>query len=244
MSDFLTQIIQRKEKEVQTLAKPRRLQDVLKQNGLAVIAEIKRRSPSKGVLKKDVDAATFAKLYEEAGAAAISVLTDHAGFGGCIQDLKDVVAACPQTPVLRKDFILDHKQLYETARAGAHAVLLIAAVLQERLGEFIQVARELGLETLVEVHNLSELELAHRFSAPIIGVNNRNLATFQTTLSTAVNLAEHFASSVIKVAESGITGPQDAALMRRAGYDAILVGEALMLSSNPQKCIEELKNAH
>jgi indole-3-glycerol phosphate synthase len=240
MSNYLTEILERKTQEIAKLPPPVRFRDALKQDRLAVIAEIKRKSPSKRILNLFLDPASLAKRYVAGGAAAISVLTDEIGFGGSLQDLRAVVEACPGIPVLRKDFIIDLKQLYETARAGAHAVLLIAHVLQDRLAEFIFTAKEYGLETLVEVHDVHTLQLAHAAGAEIIGVNNRNLATFDVSLKTAISLAPHFPPSIIKVAESGIEGKEHAWLMRRAGYDAVLVGEALVTAQDPEGLIREL----
>lgn len=244
MPDFLTDILKRKKQEIRGLPDPMSFSRALKRERLAVIAEIKRKSPSKGILNAQINPAELARSYVQGGAAAISVLTDEEGFGGTLHDLKAVVEACPGTPVLRKDFIIDIKQLYETARAGAHAVLLIAAVLKDRLPEFVRDAGSYGLETLVEVHDINELHLAHIAGARIIGVNNRNLTTFQVSLSVAESLAPHFSTSVVKVAESGIENSAHAAQMRRVGYDAILVGEALVKSQSPQDLIEELCHAH
>ncbi len=244
MADYLTEILNRKEKEVQGLIQPVTFKGVLRQPILAVIAEIKRKSPSKGVLNAEIDPAALAKQYVAGGAAAISVLTDEVGFGGTLDDLKAVVAACPGTPVLRKDFITDTRQLYETARSGAHAVLLIAAALKERLGEFILSAKQYGLETLVEVHTLEELHLAQAAGAEIIGVNSRSLSTFEVSLEIAEKLAAHFTPLTVKVAESGIGNAQDAGRMRRAGFDAVLVGEALVKAHDPEKLIQEMRHAH
>lgn len=243
MSDFLKEILLRKEREIKELPEPVRFRDALKKETLAVIAEIKRKSPSKGMLRAVIDPAELARLYVAGGASAISVLTEREGFGGSLQDLKEVIAACPGTPVLRKDFIIDSKQLYETARSGAHAVLLIAAVLGERLHEFVRIAKGYGLDTLVEVHDLQELQLAQRSGAEIIGVNNRNLSTFEVSLATAESLAPHFPLSVVKVAESGIENALHAAQMRRAGYDAILVGESLVRAQDPAALIQEMRHA-
>ena len=242
--NYLTAILKRKETEIAELPPPVRFKEALKQERLAVIAEIKCKSPSKGSIRASIDPVHLAKQYVLGGAAAISVLTDEIGFGGSLQHLKAIIEACPGIPVLRKDFIIDIKQLYETARAGAHAVLLIAAALGDRLPEFIRVAKSYGLETLVEVHDDNELILAHIAGAEIIGVNNRNLATFEVSLETAIFLAPHFSSSIVSVAESGIKSIEDAALMRRAGYDAILVGEALVKAQHPQILIEEMRHAH
>ncbi len=240
MSNYLQKILERKKQEVGALAEPKKLKDVLQAEGLSVIAEIKRKSPSKGFLNAALDPAELAKQYVAGGAAAISVLTDEEGFGGTLKDLRAVIEACPGTPVLRKDFIIDLKQLDETARSGAHAVLLIAAALKERLPEFVREAKKCGLETLVEVHDADELALAEASGAEIIGVNNRDLETFAVSLDTAIKLKPRFA---VSVAESGIENAAHAAMMRRAGYDAVLVGEALVKSSNPEKLLCSLRSA-
>lgn len=244
MSNFLAEILKRKQREVESLVEPIRFADALKKEGLSVIAEIKRKSPSKGVLNADIDPVALAKKYVAGGASAISVLTDEEGFGGTLDDLKAVVAACPGIPVLRKDFIIDEKQLYETARAGAHAVLLIVAALGERLPQFLEAAKHYGLETLVEVHDLDELKLAQKAGSAIIGVNNRHLSTFEVSLETATNLSSHFLPHVVKVAESGVENQEDVMAMRKAGYDAVLVGESLVKSLDPQSFIQEMRHAH
>lgn len=243
MSNYLTEILEQKKLEVAGLPHPVRFKEALVQDQLAVIAEIKRKSPSKGILNSSLDPVQLARQYVSGGAAAISVLTDKDGFGGSLQDLQAVVEACPGIPVLRKDFIVDIKQLYETARTGAHAVLLIANVLQDRLAEFIAEAKKYGLETLVEVHDIYELHLAQNAGAEIIGVNNRNLSTFAVSLDTSISLAPHFSTSIIKVAESGIENKEHAARMRCAGYDAVLVGEALVKAQDPKTLIQELRHA-
>ena len=242
MPNYLTDILNHKRSEILRLPEPISLKQSLRKSHFSVIAEIKRRSPSKGTLNASLDPVLLAKQYAFGGASAISVLTDEKYFGGSLQDLKAIIEACPGIPVLRKDFIIDFKQLYETARAGAHAVLLIVAALSNRLSEFIRIAKQYGLETLVEVHDIDELKTAQDAGAEIIGVNNRNLLTFEVNLEIAVTLAPHFSSSIIKVAESGILHQTHAMQMRKAGYDAILVGEALVKTPHPKTFIEELKS--
>jgi indole-3-glycerol phosphate synthase len=244
MSDYLIEILKNKQEEVLKLPVPIRFKQALQKESLSVIAEIKRKSPSKGILNSSIDPVLLATQYVAGGAAAISVLTDEKHFGGSLQDLKAVIDACPGVPVLRKDFIIDPKQLYETARSGAHAVLLIAAVLNDRLPEFVGIAKNYGLEPLVEVHDIHELNLAHVAGAEIIGVNNRNLSTFEVSLETAVTLAPHYSKGIVKIAESGILNAGHASQMRKAGFHAILVGEALVKTHDPQALIEELCNAH
>jgi len=244
MFDYLMEILNSKQQEILTLPSPIRFKQALQNSGLSVIAEIKRKSPSKGVLNSSMDPVLLAKEFVAGGAAAISVVTDEKHFGGSLHDLKAIIEACPGIPVLRKDFIIDVKQIYQTARSGAHAILLIAAVLNDRLPEFVRIAKNYGLETLVEVHDVHELNLAHIADAEIIGVNNRNLTTFEVSLDTSIELASHFSPSIIKVTESGILDVSHASQMRKAGYDAILVGELLVKADNPRTLIEELKNAH
>lgn len=244
MPNYLTAILERKKREIATLVEPVSFSDVLKQEGLTMIAEIKRRSPSKGDLNPSLDPAGLAKEYIEGGARAISVLTDEVGFGGTLHDLRAVIEACPGVPVLRKDFIVDLRQLYETARTGAHAVLLITSALGDRLAEFIRVSHAYGLEALVEVHDLEELQLAQKSGAKIIGVNNRDLVTFDVSIATSEKLAPHISPEVIKIAESGILSADDALRMRAAGYDAILVGEALVKSKSLNVLLQEMIHAH
>ena len=243
MFNFLQEILERKQKEVAQLGMPIRFSKALISKPLGIIAEIKRKSPSKGILNAAMDPVELARKYVAGGACAISVLTDKS-FGGTLQDLKDVIEACPDTPVLRKDFIIDLRQIDETIRAGAHAVLLIAAVLKNRLPEFIKAVEERGMDPLVEVHNLDELILAQQSGAKIIGVNNRNLTTFDVSLHTAEDLSSHFLPGIIKVAESGIENAEDASRMLSCGYDAILVGEALVKSADPQHLIGEMRHVH
>jgi len=210
--------------------------------GLQVIAEIKRKSPSAGVIAAGLDPAEQARRYAAGGAAAISVVTEPDFFGGSLEDLEAVCSAV-DLPVLRKDFIVDETQMYEAKAAGADAVLLIVAALEESsLDSLLTVAAELEIEALVEVHNRDELAVANRSGATIIGVNNRDLRTFETDLATAETLAPEMAVA-IKVAESGVSSAAAAARMAAAGYDAILVGEALVRSEDPAAFVAELRAA-
>lgn len=211
-------------------------------SGLQVIAEIKRRSPSAGDISIHLDPATQASRYETGGAAAISVLTEPNFFGGSLADLAAVRAAV-EIPILRKDFVIDEVQIHEARAAGADAVLLIVAALDEaRLAALLAVGRSVGLDVLVEAHTGAELEIANRCGAQIVGINNRDLHTFKTDLATAERLAPDVGGS-IKVAESGVSSPQGAARMAAAGYDAILVGEALVRSADPAAFVAELRLA-
>ena len=195
---------------------------------VALIGEFKRRSPSAGALGGDAGPAATAVAYQEAGAAALSVLTDGEYFGGSLADLGQARAAC-QLPVLRKDFVLDPVQVYEARAAGADAVLLIARILDDaQLAELLQTARDAGLDALVEVHDEGELSRALAGGAALVGVNNRDLATFQTDLGISTRLAPHVPAGRTLVAESGIRTSADVERLAEAGVDAILVGEALM----------------
>ncbi len=209
-----------------------------------MIAEIKRKSPAKGNLAPIADPVLLASRYVAAGASAFSVLTDGQDFGGSLEDLQQIAKAFPEMPILRKDFIVDVKQIKETVRAGASAILLIVAVLGEKLPEMIASAIAYGLDPLVEVHDRKELEMALAAGAEIIGVNNRNLATFQIDLAVAEELATHIPPTLIRIAESGVRTATDAQRMRRAGYDAILVGEALVTASDPKELLEEFCVCH
>jgi len=199
----------------------------------AIIAECKRRSPSRGVLRTPFDPVAIGRGYAAAGAAAISVLTNEKFFGGRLEDLRSVRAAV-EVPVLRKDFVIDPYQLFEARAAGADAVLLIAALHPpDVLLALYTTARELDLEVLVEVHDAHELEGALRCGDAIIGVNNRNLRTFETDLSTSERLSRHIPPGRLLVAESGLRDGGDLARLRRAGIEAFLVGEAFMRAEDP-----------
>jgi indole-3-glycerol phosphate synthase len=194
----------------------------------AVIAEIKRASPSKGLLRENLDPAAIARSYEKAGAACMSVLTDTEFFQGSITHLQQARAACA-LPALRKDFLIDPYQAYESRALGADCVLLIAACLEDRgMRELEALALELGMAVLVEVHDAAELERALALKTPLIGINNRNLRTFETRLETTL------------VTESGIVSPADVARMRAAGVHTFLVGEAFMRAPDPGTALRKL----
>jgi indole-3-glycerol phosphate synthase len=206
----------------------------------AIIAEIKRASPSKGLLAPSFDPAAIAKAYEEGGAAALSVLTDGPFFQGSLAHLGEARAAV-NLPVLRKDFTIDEFHVYEAAAHGADAILLIAAVLSPaELRRFRELARSLGLDTLVEVHDERELDLAIASGADIIGVNNRDLRTFEVRLETSLSLAACMPKDVVKVSESGIHTRDDVRRLAEAGFDAFLVGEHLMRAADPAAALREL----
>jgi indole-3-glycerol phosphate synthase len=221
-------------------APARSLAAALEAPGLGVIAEVKRRSPSRGTLADDLDPGEQAAAYARGGAAAISVLTEPDFFGGSLADLAAVRSAVT-IPVLRKDFIVDAAQIWESRAAGADAVLLIVAVLTDaELSEFLAVAMDAGLDALVEVHDGAEAHRAVTAGARIVGVNNRDLATFTVDLATAELLAELISDVPIRVAESGIFERADARRMAEAGYQAVLVGEALVRASDPAALVADL----
>lgn len=209
----------------------------------AMIAEIKKASPSQGVFSADFDAARIASEYENGGAAALSVLTDERFFQGSLNDLVAARAAV-KTPVLRKDFTLEAFHVYEAAAHGGDAILLIAALLDSgKLRDLRELAESLGMAALVEVHDGVELYPAVLSGARIIGVNNRDLRTFEVRLETSLLLAERIPGDVIKVSESGIHSHADVARLQAAGYSAFLVGEHLMKSANPAQALRELRGA-
>ena len=207
---------------------------------LAVIAEVKRRSPSKGDLAPTLDPAGLARTYEAAGATCLSVLTDHDHFGGSREDLAAARGACA-LPVLRKDFTVDPRDVCDARIMGADCVLLIAAVLDDALlGDCLALATDLGMDALVEVHDEVELERALDRGARLVGVNQRDLVTFEVDHDRAVRMGAAIPRDVVSVAESGVRGRADAESLRRAGYDAILVGEHLVTAADPAGTLAEL----
>lgn len=260
MSDILQKILARKHEEVaerrarlgvETLRRridklppPRPFAGALRQTidrgQAAVIAEIKRASPSKGLLRDPFFPAEIAQSYAAAGACCLSVLTDQDFFQGHEDYLKEARAAC-ELPVLRKDFIVDPYQVYETRRIGADCILLIVAALEDALlRELAQLAADLALDVLVEVHDDAELERALASGATLIGVNNRNLRNFETRLDTTLRLLPRIPADRIVVTESGIRAPADVALMRSRGVHAFLVGETFMRAPEPGAKLAEL----
>lgn len=206
----------------------------------AVIAEIKKASPSKGVLRANFDPPDIAKRYAAAGATCLSVLTDTDFFQGSDGDLQRARAAC-SLPVLRKDFILDAYQLYEARVLGADCVLLIVAALaDDRLHELATLAQSLGLDVLVEVHDAEELTRALTLPCRLIGINNRDLRSFDTRLETTLKLLDRVPADRLVVTESGILSPADVAMMRQHGVNAFLVGEAFMKAPDPGQALQAL----
>jgi indole-3-glycerol phosphate synthase len=209
----------------------------------AVIAEIKKASPSKGVLRPEFDPAAIARSYDRHGAACLSVLTDSGFFQGRLDDLRAARAAC-RLPVLRKDFMIEPYQIYESRAAGADCILLIAAGLAPgTMHELEGVAQEVGLAVLVEVHDAAELEQALRLRTPLIGINNRNLRTFETRLETTLGLLKDVPADRLVVTESGISSPADVIRMREAHVGCFLVGEAFMRAEDPGTELERLFGA-
>ncbi|MDD2811741.1 indole-3-glycerol phosphate synthase TrpC [Rhodoferax sp.] len=206
----------------------------------AVIAEVKKASPSKGVLRADFFAADIAQSYAEHGAACLSVLTDQPFFQGSVDYLKQARASC-QLPVLRKDFMVDAYQIYESRAMGADAVLLIAACLDDaQMKDFEQIARSLDMAVLVEVHDAPELERALKLKTPLVGVNNRNLKTFEVSLDTTLALRHLLPADRLLVCESGIHTRDDVLRMAAAGVNAFLVGEAFMRAKEPGEALAAL----
>jgi indole-3-glycerol phosphate synthase len=212
--------------------------------GVSVIAEIKRRSPSKGLIREDFDAVRVARAYADAGAACISVLTDQHFFGGSLDDLARVRAAV-DTPLLRKDFVIDEFQIDEARVVGADAVLLIVAAVDDNdLKAFHGHAKTLGLDVLVEVHDDEELQRALAIGSDLIGVNNRDLRTFVVDLSTTERIAARIADpNIVLVAESGISTVEDVARLERAGATGFLVGESLMRQPDPGEALKTLRGS-
>ena len=206
----------------------------------AVIAEIKKASPSKGVLREDFIAADIAQDYAEQGAACLSVLTDVQFFQGCPDYLKQARASC-QLPVLRKDFIIDAYQVYESRAMGADAILLIAAILDDaQMKDFEAIARSLDMAVLVEVHDGAELARALTLKTPLVGINNRNLKTFEVSLDTTLTLMRGVPSDRLLITESGIHTREDVLRMGAAGINAFLVGEAFMRAPEPGVALANL----
>lgn len=266
MVNILDEIVLQKQKEVELLIgeeninpekplqkiledesspKRGRFHDALLVAGLSIIGEIKRCSPSKGKLAQIEDPVDLSHAYSRAGVSAISVLTDEKYFKGSKQDLIDVVRGFNMLhppPILRKEFIIDPFQIAESKLIGADAILLIVSILKDKLQVFLEISKRVGLDCLVEVHNEDELEKALAAGATIIGVNNRNLRTFEVDLGVSKRLAKKMPDEVVKIAESGILTLEDAQEMHESGFDGILVGEMLVTSKDPQKLISDIGN--
>lgn len=254
-SGILAEIVSNKQQEVAELrsraalierqaherkAGPRPFVEALRGRHPAIIAEIKKASPSKGLLQADFHPAFIAHNYEQGGAACLSVLTDKAYFQGGLHDLEAARAAV-RLPVLRKDFTIDRLQIYEAAAHGADAILLIAALFEaSELRHFRELADSLSLAALVEVHDQDELAKAVDSGATVIGVNNRNLDTFEVSLDTSLRLSYLMPANAIRISESGIFTRADIEVLSAAGFQAFLVGEALMKSNDPASALRTL----
>ncbi len=209
--------------------------------GLGVIAEIKRRSPSKGALAPDLDPADLARTYERGGATCLSVLTDRTWFGGSAEDLA-IARGAVDLPVLRKDFTVSEADVCDARIMGADAVLLIAAALDDaELADLHALAGAVGLDALVEIHDESELDRALAVGADLVGVNQRDLVTFEVDTDRAVRMAPRMPAGVVRVAESGVRGVTDATVLAEAGYHAVLVGESLVTAGDPGRSVAALR---
>lgn len=258
---FLTEIIELKKKRLE-IAKAKRDFEELKNSAIArresaehhrlrknlerdqinIIAEIKRASPSKGVINDKIDVAETARNYENGGACAISVLTEEDKFKGSLEDLRTARNAV-NVPILRKDFIFDEFQIYEAAEAGADVILLIAAMLEDEDLQKLHTLAEknLGLDALVEVHTLEELERVKKTKAKIIGVNNRDLHSFKVSLDVSRELIKHAPGDVLMITESGLEKREDLIELKNLGYRGFLIGETLMRSGNPTEELRKLQ---
>ncbi len=258
MNDILEQIVARKRerldesKKLKPLAtlraetSPRRndqahrFSAALQRDAINIIAEVKRRSPSKGVIRADFDPVSIARNYTDNGAAAISVLTEEDFFDGSLDHLR-AVREITALPLLRKDFVFDEYQLYEALHAGADAILLIAAMLESaQLNDLMQTAEGLGLDALVEIHDRAEADQVLPYDVRLLGVNNRNLRTFVTTLETSVSLAAELPPSLTLISESGIRTRADIDRLREAGFKAFLIGEEFMRSADEGAALRSL----
>jgi indole-3-glycerol phosphate synthase len=213
----------------------------LRKEGINVIAEFKRKSPSKGVIREDADPAFIAKSYKEGGAIAMSVLTEEDFFDGSLEDLR-AVKAVVDLPVLRKDFVFDEYQVYEAATAGAEAILLIVAAIEDALlVRLRQLAEDdLGLDALIEVHTSAEMQRAVACKANLIGVNNRDLRTFDVSLETSLRLAGEAPNDAVLISESGLHNNSDLRRLRSVGYHGFLIGESLMRTGEPAQALRLL----
>ena len=227
--------------EARSNAAPHALSNALHRDGINVIAEFKRRSPSKGIIRPDADLLQIVTSYEAGGAVGISVLTEEDYFSGSLDDLR-VVRAAVRLPVLRKDFVFDEYQVYESAAAGADAILLIVAALDDEL--LVRLRRlaedELGLDALLEVHTRAEMRRAMACEARLIGVNNRDLRTFEVSLETSISLAREAPSDALLVSESGLRSHDDLQLLYTAGFCGFLIGETLMRAPDPQQALRNV----
>lgn len=251
MHNKLQEILQVKQLEVEQLktkikdyamhfVEQKSLKKALAVGGLSIIGEIKRKSPSKGHLAEIINVNELAEQYITAGVSALSVLTDNQFFAGSMADLYDVTKFA-NIPVLRKDFIIDEIQMIEAKQAGADAILLIVAALGNKTAELFEKAKRFNLDVIVEVHDQSELDFAIEIGAEIIGVNNRNLTTFEVDLMTSASLVKQIPDHIVKVSESGMRHLDDIKAIYNMGFDAVLIGEALVTTENPGELIQKVR---
>ncbi len=259
-TDILKQIVEQKQKEVEAAEARVPLDKLLGKaleeeanrrpffenlrkpgpKGVNIIAEIKRASPSKGIIREDLDPERQAAAYERGGAAAISVLTDEHFFKGSSSDLKRAKAAT-SLPILRKDFIISSYQIFEAQAMGADAVLLIASILTRlQLSDFLDLCRAIHLGVLVEVHTPEEIKIVKRLNAPLVGINNRNLRSFETSIDNSIRMVSLLDKGQIPVAESGIRGLEDIQQLKKAGFHNFLIGESLVRSDDPEAFLQSL----
>ena len=216
------------------------LNSLMSDDLVGVIAEIKRRSPGAGAIRPKLNPVSLATDYESSGAVALSILTDTKYFGGSLKDLREV-RDFVGLPILRKDFIIDESQIYESLVSGADAILLIVSVLDdEQLRDYREMAESLGMAALIEAHDLSEVERGLSAGASLLGINNRNLKTFDTNLKTTIDLVREIPPEVVLVSESGVHSKEDVSMLGEAGVDAVLVGESLLRKDDPGKGVRNL----
>ena len=216
------------------------LNSLMSDDLVGVIAEIKRRSPGAGAIRPKLNPVSLATNYESSGAVALSILTDTKYFGGSLKDLREV-RDFVGLPILRKDFIIDESQIYESLVSGADAILLIVSVLDdEQLRDYREMAESLGMAALIEAHDLSEVERGLSAGASLLGINNRNLKTFDTNLQTTIDLIREIPPEVVLVSESGVHSKEDVSMLGEAGVDAVLVGESLLRKDDPGKGVRNL----
>lgn len=212
---------------------------------LSFIGEIKRKSPSKGKLSSILDPVFLLQEYIDGGISAVSILTDQKYFSGSIADLEKIATYLDESciPILRKDFIIDEVQIIESILAGANAILLIVSVLKEKTRDLLLCAKEFGIDAIVEVHDIDELEFAVDIGAEIIGINNRNLHTFAEDINVCLNLAQHIPHGILKIAESSIKTPDDIKKINEAGFDAVLIGQTLVMAEKPSVKLRQMRDA-
>lgn len=256
MSDILEKIVARKRERLEDAKRRVPLRELaasmptvggtgifapaLRREGVNIIAELKRRSPSKGVIREHFDPVSIARNYTDAGAAAISCLTEEDFFDGSLEYLRAVRQVSP-LPILRKDFIFDEYHIYEAVHAKADAILLIAAMLEgQQFNDLLQLAHSLGLDALVEIHDREEMEMVMRYDVRLLGINNRNLRTFETRLETSLELAAELPKTITLVSESGIRTREDIDRLRAAGFHAFLIGEELMRAADEGAALKAL----